>query len=64
MDSALRQKKQSDYEQLTHHFKIYRQTYHNRPLPTRNIDTYLELARFVSRLAPTFLSHYSGSLEN
>ena len=58
-ESMLSQKGQ-EYSHLVQQFKAYKQTYQNRPLLARNIDTYLELTRFISQLAPTFLSHYAG----
>lgn len=58
-ESMLNQKWQ-EYSHLVQQFKAYKQTYQNRPLLARNIDTYLELTRFISQLAPTFLSHYAG----
>jgi len=41
MNEAIKSKKHTDFEQIQHHFKSYKQHYHNRPLQANNIDTYL-----------------------
>jgi hypothetical protein len=58
MEENIKLKKQMEVQHLTLQFKTYRQTYHNRPLLTKNIDTYLQLTKFIAQLAPTLLTHY------
>ena len=59
MEESIKQKKQMELQHLSLQFKTYKQTYQNRPLLTKQTDTYLELTKFIAQLAPTILAHYT-----